>query len=230
MAELIAGEIGRYLGLNVPSLALVELGADIPKSEPDQEIREHLQRSVGTNLGLDFLPGALPFLPATNNVPDPVLAADIVWFDAFVANVDRTIRNTNMLIWGNNFWLIDHGAAILPHHKWTDPATQARSPFASVKDHVLLPFAGSIVEADVRLSTRLDDSKLWSVISSVPDSWLGIDPDIGDAEAQRDAYMTYFQTRLQGPRPFVGTAEAARTASDLGAIDPHRATRGRRRE
>lgn len=229
-AELIAGEIGRRLGLRVPDLALVELGPDIPRTEPDAEIREHLMRSTGTNLGLDFLPGALPFQPAAYRPIDPVLAADIVWFDAFTANVDRTTRNTNMLLWHDDMWLIDHGAAILPHHRWTWPAEQGRRPFPPITDHVLLPAAGSIVDADARLAKRLDETALWSIIGAVPDAWLPDDPDIGDAAAQRTAYMAFFLARLEHPRPFVAGAEAARTADGVGAIDPERATRGRRRE
>lgn len=228
-AELIAGEIARALGLKVPELVLIDLEKALTAGEPDAEIQNHLQRSIGLNLGLDFLPGTLPYDPANPFGMDPILAADIVWLDAYIANVDRTTRNPNMLLWNNAVWLIDHGAAIFPHHRWTDPEEQGRRPFAPIKDHVLLPIAGSVVDADARLAPKLNDTVLWSIIGSLPDAWLP-DNEIGDANAQRDAYMKYFLSRLGGPRPFIEEAERSRAAQSVGAIDPDRATRGRRRE
>lgn len=227
-AELIAGEIARALGLNVPELVLIDLEKSLTAGEPDPEIQDHLQRSVGLNLGLDFLPGALPYDPATAMFMNPILAADIIWLDAFVANVDRTTRNPNMLIWGDAIWLIDQGASIFPHHRWTDPREQGRRPFPAIKDHVLLTRAGSIVDADMRLAKVLDETVLWSIIGSVPDAWLQ-DNEIGDAIAQRGAYLDYFMSRLEGPRPFIEEAERCRLAQNAGAIDPGRAHRGRRR-
>lgn len=229
-AELLAGEIGRKLGLNVPDLVLVHLPVELSVGEPDQEIQQHLARSVGLNLGLDFLPGALPFDPAMRMPVDPVLAADIVWFDAYIANVDRTIRNPNMLRWHDGLWLIDHGAAIYPHHRWQDPAAQGRRSFDAIKDHVLLPVAGSLVEADARMATRLDASVLWSIVGSIPDAWLSRDDAIGNTQQQREAYMAYLTSRLEAPRPFIQEGERQRTSEGVGAIDPHRMTRGRRRE
>lgn len=228
-AELIAGEIARTLGLQVPELVLIDLEKSLTAGEPDPEIQDHLQRSIGLNLGLDFLPGALPYDPANPFGMDPVLAADIVWLDAYIANVDRSTRNPNMLLWANSVWLIDHGAAIFPHHRWTNPKEQGRRSFAPIKDHVLLPIAGSIVDADARLSSRLDDTVLWSIIGSVPDVWLP-ENEIGDADAQRNAYMDFFLSRLEGPRPFIEEAERRRAEQSVGAIDPDRANRGRRRE
>lgn len=227
-AELIAGEIARALGLQVPELVLIDLQKSLTAGEPDAEIQDHLQRSIGLNLGMDFLPGSLPYDPANPAGMDPILAADIVWLDAFTANVDRSTRNPNMLYWSDSIWLIDHGAAIFPHHRWTDPKEQGRRSFAPIKDHVLLPIAGSIVDADTRLAQKLDDNVLWSVVGSVPDVWLP-DNEIGDAEAQRHAYMDYFLSRLEGPRPFIEDAERARSEQSVGAIDPDRANRGRRR-
>ena len=230
VAELIAGEIGRGLGLNVPELVVIDLPAPLTAGEPDPEIKGLLDRSIGTNLGLDFLPGALPFDLAMRQPIDPLLAADIVWFDALIANVDRTTRNPNMLRWHDALWLIDHGAAIYPHHRWTDPAAQGRRGFPAIRDHVLLPRAGSLVEADRRLAERLTESDLWAVIAGIPEDWLPPDGEIGSTEQQREAYLTYFRTRLQAPRPFIEEGERARTEADVGAIDPDRATRGRRRE
>lgn len=233
VAELIAGEIGRQLGLNVPELVVIDLPAPLTAGEPDPEIKELLDRSIGTNLGLDFLPGALPFvLPSGKQGGqgfDSRVAADIVWFDALIANVDRTTRNPNLLRWHDDLWLIDHGAAIYPHHRWTDPAAQGRRSFAPIRDHLLLPYAGSLVEADRRLAERLTESDLWAVIAGIPEDWLPPDDLIGSTDQQREAYLTYFRNRLRAPRPFIEEAERARTDADVGAIDPDRATRGRRR-
>ena len=230
IAELIAGEIGRALGLNVPELVFFDLPAGFGAAEPDSEIRELLARSEGLNLGLDFLPGSLPFDLAARIPIDPILAAEIVWFDALIANVDRTTRNPNMLRWHDRLWLIDQGAAIYPHHRWQVPAEQGRRGFPAIKDHVLLPVAGSLVEADRRLADRLRDEDLAAIITMIPDGWLGEDEQVGGPQAQRDAYLAYFRARLQAPRPFIAEGERARTATDVGAIDPTRATRGRRRE
>jgi len=234
VAELIAGEIGRLLGLNVPELVIIDLLPELTAGEPDPEIKDLLVASIGLNLGLDFLPGALPFDLAPRAVTDapldPVMAVDIVWFDALIANVDRTTRNPNLLRWHDALWLIDHGAAIYPHHRWSDPAAQGRRSFAAIKDHVLLPVAGSLVEADQRLAGRLTESDLWAVIGGIPDGWLVADDLIGSADEQRAAYLTYFRHRLEAPRPFIEEGERWRTASDVGAIDPERSTRGRRRE
>lgn len=229
IAELITGELGRHLGLNVPELVLMEIVPELPSGEPDQEVQELTVRSIGTNLGMDFLPGALPFEPATRWPVDPGLAADIVWFDALTANVDRTTRNPNMLRWHDDLWLIDHGAAIYPHHRWTDPVAQGRRDFPAIAEHVLLPVAGALVEADARLASRLPDDVLWGVLGTIPEDWFAEDDAVGDADAQRMAYFTYFQSRLQAPRPFVQGAEQLRTTAGVGAIDPDRATRGRRR-
>lgn len=228
-AELIAGEIARTLGLQVPELVLIDLEKSLTAGEPDPEIQDHLQRSIGLNLGLDFLPGALPYDPANPVGMDPVFAADIVWLDAYIANVDRSTRNPNMLLWANSVWLIDHGAAIFPHHRWTNPKEQGRRSFAPIKDHVLLPIAASIVDADSRLAPKLDDTILWSIIGSVPDVWLPTN-EMGDADAQRHAYMDFFLSRLESPRPFIEEAERRRAEQSVGAIDPDRANRGRRRE
>ncbi len=228
-AELIAGEIARALGLQVPELVTIDLQRSLTSGEPDEEINDHLKRSTGLNLGMDFLPGALPYDPANPVGMDPVLAADIVWLDAYTANVDRSTRNPNMLYWADSIWLIDHGAAIYPHHRWSDPKEQGRRSFPPIKDHVLLPIADSVVDADSRLAPKLDDTVLWSIVGSIPDEWLP-ENEIGDAEAQRAAYLDYFLSRLEGPRPFIEETERARAEQNVGAIDPDRANRGRRRE
>ena len=212
VAELLAGEIGHRLGLPVPDLVLVELDGVFAKAEPDQEIQELLARSSGTNFGLDFLPGALPFAPAVGPAPDADLAADTVWLDAFTTNVDRTPRNPNLLMWHRRLHLIDHGSALYIHHSWTDPDAHARRPFTQIKDHVLLPFAGSIAAADARLAPRLDDAFLDALVAAIPDDWLRPETGLPDADAHRRAYRSYLAVRLEARQAFVEEADRARVA------------------
>jgi hypothetical protein len=208
VAEVVAGEVGRALGLPVPELVLVELDPEIGRAEPDPEIQHLLRGSPGVNLGMDFLPGALAFGPEANAEPPPELAADVVWFDALVTNVDRTPRNPNLLLWHGRLWLIDHGAALYAHHGSADPAEQAERPFAAIRDHVLLPAAGSIAEADGRLSARVDAGRLEAIVAEVPDLWLE-----GDPAGRRHAHVDYLLRRLAPPRPFAEEAERARAGA-----------------
>ena len=212
VAELIAGEIARALGLLVPEIVLVDFDPRLADAEPDAEIRELLQRSRGVNVGLDFLPGALGFDPAAGFRPPADLCADIVWFDAFVTNVDRDARNTNMLVWHKRLWLIDHGSALYIHHTWRDPAGHARRPMVEIKRNVLLPYAGSIVGADERLVSKLTHELLVEIIGAVPDDWLPADAERADPAAHRAAYLDYLERRLAEPRAFVEEAERARVA------------------
>jgi hypothetical protein len=212
VAELLAGEIARHLGLPVPDLVLVELAAELAKAEPDQEIQELLERSAGTNFGLDFLPGSLPFAPAVGPRPEPELAADIVWLDALTTNVDRTPRNPNLIVWHRRLHLIDHGSALYIHHSWQDPDAHARRPFVQIRDHVLLPFAGSIAEADARLAPRLDRDVLEAMAASIPDDWLAPEAGLPDPDAHRRAYVDYLVTRLEARQAFVEEADRGRAA------------------
>jgi hypothetical protein len=202
VAEVVAGELARALGFAVPELALVELDPAIGRAEPDPEIQDLLLASGGTNLGVDFLPGALSFNPAAGPAPDAELAADIVWFDSLVTNIDRTAKNTNLLLWHDRMWLIDHGASLYFHHAGADPAEHARRPFDSVAEHVLLPFAGSIEQADERLAPRVDRALLEGIAEAVPSDWL----DGGDVRV----YVDYLCARLESPRTFLEEAERAR--------------------
>jgi len=213
IAELIAGEIGRALALPVPEIVLVELDPVLGNAEPDPEIKDLIGWSGGLNLGMDFLPGALPFTPAAGPLPEPGLAADVVWFDALVTNVDRTPRNPNILIWHHELKLIDHGAALYAHHNWSDPAAQARRPFPAVRAHILLPYASSIVEADARLVSLLSDAVLTRIVAGVPEDWLAGDAVFPDPTAHRQAYLDYLLGRLSAPRGFVEEAERARTGA-----------------
>jgi hypothetical protein len=204
VAELIAGELGRLLGLPVPQLALIEIDALLARSEPDQEIQDLLRASAGLNIALDYLPGALNWEPALAPPPEPALAAAVVWFDALVTNVDRTPRNPNLLVWHGRTWLIDHGAAFYRQHGDAPLAESARAPFAHIADHVLLAFAEPIGAADERLAERAEDA-VAGAAALVPDDWLGDDPT-----ARRADLVGFLQARLEEPRDFVEEAERAR--------------------
>jgi len=206
VAEWIAGELGRALGLPIPEIVAIELDPKLGDAEPDEEIQDLIHSSSGLNLGLDFLPGALPFNPVAGPQPGPELAADIVWFDGLVMNPDRSAQNPNLLTWHGRTWLIDHGAALYVHHTWRDVDAHARRPFERIRDHVLLPTAGSIEAADERLAGRLDEAIVGEIVAAVPDAWLARDPVIGGPAAQRRAYVTYLLRRLEAPRPFVEEA------------------------
>jgi hypothetical protein len=208
VAELLAGELARRLGLTVPDIVLVDLDPVLGLAEPDPEIQDLIAASAGLNLGLDFLPGALPFDPAVESLPvDPGIAAAVVWFDALVTNVDRTPRNPNLLVWHERLWLIDHGAAFYAHHGTWDFAAQAVRPFPMIDDHVLLPFAGPIGAADEELAARIDRALLEELAGLVPDEWLG-EP----ADEHRAVYVDYLAQRLAEPRAFAEEAERARLA------------------
>ena len=204
VAEVVAGELARRLGLLVPDLAIVEIPVEMGRAEPDPDIQELLDASVGPNLGMDFLPGALPFTLPLEGKVDPGFAADVVWFDTLVTNVDRTHRNPNLLIWHGRTWLIDHGAAFFRLHGERPLVETAHAPVPVLADHVLLPCAGPIAEADARLGGRalaaIDES-----VALVPDVWLGTDP-----EARRRDIADFLRARLEPPRAFVAEAERAR--------------------
>ena len=215
VAEWLAGELGRAIGLPVPDLVAVEVDAALGDAEPDEEIHDLVRASGGTNLGMDFLPGALSFTPAAVAAGsiDPAFAADTVWLDGLVTNPDRTVQNPNLLVWHGRPWLIDHGAALYIHHTWRDPDEHARRPFERIGDHVLLPYAGSIAEADARNAGRIDPSLVGALVDALPDAWLPDDPSAGDARSQRRAYVRYLARRLEAPRPFVEEADRARLAA-----------------
>ncbi|MEP7300574.1 MAG: HipA family kinase [Caldimonas sp.] len=218
IAELVAGEIARACGLPVPEIVFAELHSDLARTEPDPEIQDLIRasadlehNSVGLNIAMDYLPGAVTFDPLAMQ-PDAGLASRIVWFDAFVTNLDRTPRNTNMLVWHGRLWLIDHGAALYFHHDWRDVLARSASPFSLVKDHVLLPLASRLADADAELVARLDEPTLAGIVSLVPDSWLGDEPSFTSAAAHRDAYFQYLRRRIAAPRAFVTEAVRARDA------------------
>lgn len=203
VAEVICGELGRLLGLPVPQLVCIDVDVLLSRSEPDQEIQELLRKSAGTNVGLDYLPGALNWEPPLAPPPDRELATRVVWFDAFITNVDRTVKNPNMLIWHRRLHLIDHGAALIFHHAWEGHVTRAKSPFASIHKHALLPLAGDIAAADAELAPKITEAALRAIVAEVPDDWL-----TGEAtpDATRAGYVEHLLARLEGPRAFVEEA------------------------
>jgi hypothetical protein len=211
-AEVIAGGIGRELGLNVPELVLVEVDAALGRNEPDAEIRELLRASVGVNLGMDFLPGSVMFDPAAGDAAGPDLASAAVWFDAFVTNVDRTARNPNLLCWHKSLYFIDHGAALYFHHDWQELAAKARSRFPAIREHVLLPRADRIEAIDGASRARLSEAAFSKVVHDVPDGWLLPVPGAATPDAKRAAYVDYLVERLNSASLFVEEAVRARNA------------------
>jgi hypothetical protein len=212
IAEAIVALVGQRLNLPVPRPAILELDDGFGRGEPDPEIQDILRGSVGANFGLEFLPAALAFDPAVDaNLISAELAAEIVWMDAYVSNVDRTARNTNMLVSDGRLWLIDHGAALFFHHRWSGWRDRIQSPFVQIADHVLLHLSGDLQAADARLGPLLDQPTLRQIVDQLPEEWLDEDPDIGDADQQREAYTCYLSERLNGPRAWLREAIEAQT-------------------
>jgi hypothetical protein len=202
VAEVIIGELARAAGLLVPELVGVEIDPRLGAAEPDPEIQDLISASAGLNLGVDFLPGALPYTAAGPWQPDAEPAAEIVWLDALATNVDRTARNPNLLLWHERLWLIDHGAALYLQHAGLDPAAQADRPFPLIAQHVLLARAGSVIEADARMRARLGEGAIEAAVARVPAGWLvGGDP--------AEVYVEYLTRRL-ATGGFVEEAERAR--------------------
>jgi len=210
IAELVAGEIARAARLPIPEIVLIELDPDLARTEPDPEIQELIKASAGLNIALDYLPGAVMFDPLAEK-PAPRLASDIVWFDAFVTNVDRTPRNANMLMWHRQLQLIDHGAALYFQHSWTDYLQRAADPFTRIKDHVLLPFAQELQEADTRMSELITARVVEDIAALIPEVWLSSDTVFATSRANREAYTKYLQQRLTQPHAFVQEAIRARS-------------------
>lgn len=209
IAELIGGEVARALGLRVPELVFLDLDEDFGRTEPDEEIQDLLQGSRGLNLGLHFLSGALTLDPYANTVSRSE-ASDIVWLDAYLTNVDRTIKNTNMLLWHGETWLIDHGASLYFHHSWSPWQKAALTPFAYIKDHSLLHLASKLDEADAKAHALLTPDKINAIVSTIPDEWLtGNDRAITPDEI-RSTYANFLIERLNNSSIFVNHARNAR--------------------
>ena len=210
VAEVVAGELGRRLGLPVPELVVVGLDASMASAEPDEEVQDLLRASHGTNLGMDFLPGSLG-IERPDGV-DPALAAQVVWFDALVQNVDRSWRNPNLLRWHGSPWLIDHGAALYFHHNWPARSAAAASPYRPAADHVLLPVASSLPDAHALLAPRVTPELLDEVLGLVPDEWLEGEAGFDGPDDVRSAYAEVLSVRVADPGTWLDAVEVARAA------------------
>lgn len=219
IAELIGGEIARRLGLRVPEIVFAEVDEAFGRTEPDEEIQDLLKASKGLNLALHYLSGAITFDPAVNPV-DPLLASQIVWLDGLLMNVDRTARNTNMLLWNRELWLIDHGASLYFHHNWDSWREQVEKPFAAIKDHVLLRQAERLEAVDVTFRALLTPEIVHEVVQLIPDVWLQdmvfspiLSDNNGQVQALRDVYAAFLNQRIESSSNFVKEAQDARTRS-----------------
>lgn len=196
IAELIAGEIGRALGLRVPEIVFVDIDPALGRNEPDAEIRHLLRSSPGLNLALDYLPGSIMFDPAARDTASAEEASMLVWFDAFTQNVDRTPRNANLLVWHRKLYPIDHGAALFFHHDWETMEKKIESPFPQIHQHVLLPWATKITNAGSIARENLTPEVIGSIAGAVPDEWLDAIPGDVPASERRAAYVDFFLRRL----------------------------------
>ena len=208
IAEIIGGELARIAGLKVPELVFAELDEAFGRTEPDEEIQDLLKASVGLNLALHYLSGAITYDPTIGKI-DSVLASKIVWLDCLLTNMDRTARNTNMLYWHKELWLIDHGASLYFHHSWQNWEEQAKRPFVLVKDHVLLPQAGELADVDNELSQLFTPQLIANVLDLIPDIWLN-EEQFSSSSAQRNAYAQFLNTRIANSSIFVNEAQHAR--------------------
>jgi len=207
VAEVVVAELARRLGLRVPDLRAVQLDAAIGRYEADEEVQDLLTASVGLNLGLDFLPGSLGY-DGASFAPEPAEAAAILWLDAFTANVDRSWRNPNLLVWHGRLWCIDHGAALWFHHSWrSSPQAFADQPYRA-DDHVLAAFAGGVADADRALAPRVTPELLAEVLDQVPDEWLEPVPAGDDPATVRAAYTAHLLARVTGRRAWLPGAAA----------------------
>jgi HipA-like kinase len=200
IAELVAGEIARSLGLRVPEIVFANLDAALSQMEPDPEIQDLLHASAGLNLAMDFLPGSVAYTPLAEKL-DAKLASQIVWFDCLVTNIDRTPRNSNLLLWHKNVWLIDHGASLYFQHAWENWKAQSHRPFIQVKDHVLLRYASKLDSADAELRARLTSKVIGAIVALIPDDWLSEVIPPGNAslssEGKRDVYVAFLEERVR---------------------------------
>ena len=211
IAELVSGELGRALGLAVPEIVFADLDPELARTEPDPEIHALILDSAGLNLALDYLPGSVTFDPVAQSV-DRELASRVVWFDAFISNVDRTVRNTNLLLWHRKLWLIDHGASLYFHHaaEWDAGAARPGDVFPRIAHHVLLRYADMLRDIDVDMAGRLTGDVIDTIVERIPDAWLTRPAGARPAAEQRADYARYLSERLASPRAFVEEAARAR--------------------
>jgi hypothetical protein len=210
IAELLGGEIARALGLRLPEIVLANVDPAFGRTEPDEEIQDLLKFSEGLNLALHYLSGAINFDPVVNRV-DPLLASQIVWLDALLMNVDRTVRNTNLLMWRKELWIIDHGASLYFHHSWDNWQEQSVKPFVQIKEHVLLKWATELEKVDAAFRVILTQEKLVSIVGLIPEDWL-VSEAAPDAAVNRKVYEQFLLNRVSHSHIFVKEAENARQA------------------
>jgi hypothetical protein len=211
VAELVVGELARICDLPVPELVFIDIDPVLARSEPDDEVQALIIASAGLNLACDFLPGALPFDAALVKRVDPLLASAVVWFDAMMTNIDRTARNTNMLWWHRQLHVIDHGAALYVMHAWDGYEERIMSPFAAIRDHVLLPMATHIEAVDAQLSARLSADAITTVLDMVPEAWWPLGRRWQEPAHARAALHDYLVRRVASPRAFVAEVLRARS-------------------
>ncbi|QYN50747.1 HipA family kinase [Apibacter sp. ESL0404] len=209
ISELIGGEIARLLGLNIPEIVFIYLDEAFGRTEADEEIQDLLKASRGLNLGLHFLSGALTYDPVVTKV-DSYLASKIVWLDAFLTNIDRTIKNTNMLIWHKELWLIDMGASLYFHHSWINWERLSVTPFAEIKNHVLLPFASHLEEIDQQCKKLISLEKIGEIVNSIPDDWLDWRSSEESIQDIKNIYQEFLSNRLNNSQLFIKEANNAR--------------------
>jgi hypothetical protein len=209
IADLIGAEIARLAGLKVPELVFAQLDEAFGRTEPDEEIQDLLRASTGINLGVHFLSGSITFDAAVTKVDDAT-ASLIVWLDAFLTNVDRTVRNTNMLSWHKELWLIDFGAALYFHHSWDNWQDQSVKPFVQIKDHVLLPHAAELDKVDMAMHKLLTPQKLLAIVELIPDNWLLSSDNSESPESKKAVYFNFLISRLNASAIFVNEAKHAR--------------------
>ena len=207
IAEFICGELARHMGFRVPDIVFAELDVELSRTEPDPEIQDLLKASAGLNLALDYLPGSITFDPVVDHI-DADLASRIVWFDAFITNVDRTARNSNMLMWHKELWLIDHGAALYFQHSWDYWEEQSVKPFSQIRDHVLLPLASDLDGAATYLSAQMSVSLFREIVDAIPEGWLASEGSPTDE--RRRIYVEYLKRRFENSEDFLQEAERAR--------------------
>ena len=211
-AEVIAGELARTLGLNIPQIALVELETNFGRQERDAEIRDLLRASTGINCGLEFLSGSTTFDPAAGDTESSAAASMIVWLDAYVMNVDRTTRNPNLLRYRLKTWLIDHGASLYFHYDWETADSKVASPFPLIRDHVLLPWADDVEAASSMAHRKISEAELTRIVDLVPADWLTFHNDV-PAEIWRERYVRFLVRRLQNSVVSEEEVRHARTSS-----------------
>jgi len=208
IAELIGGEIARTLGLRVPEIVFANIDEAFGRTEPDEEIQDLLKASTGLNLALHYLSASISFDPAVTTI-DATLASQIVWLDCLLTNMDRTVRNTNMLWWHKELWLIDHGACLYFHHNPQNWQEQALRPFTLIKDHVLLPQASQLEAVDIAFHSILTNESIQAIVSLIPDDWLAGDTSFPSTDEHRQMYVQFLETRLANSNIFVKEAQHA---------------------